>query len=462
MKQIFLVSTLFELVCVSAGIDDGAYDLSYPPSLVRLDRSERSTQAAVSERILLLSNNARIIEQTPSLSGIPGVSRLFSRFDRVIVLNDLVTPQHPSAWEPEERDLPMLQRLIRREWELGDESIELILESPQSNPARTLSRVFFDSTLRVHADGLMSYGPTRNQLPLTVGQRMTSLHYLPLVEGLQPLLLSEFDVIPVPLPTEAFKSVVAELSSAGDWRSMPSTKQTGFVIGQYLAAMGLVSFQEEDQLHVEMIERAAASGCERIIFKPHPSAPKSTHHKVMDTAARLNVELEVATSPTLVEVALHQLRPHIIVGSFSTALMTALTVYGIDVVAVGTDSLLSRIRPYHNSNRIPVTIVDWIGSNKSLASADIQELQLLLEAVAYCMQPDINPDFRPTAESFLHSINEHDKKYFNRRRLTRLRLPGGMVQRRNPRNTARIIAKTGYRLLRQSADEIIRQRRNSR
>src|SRR5690348_17927762 len=49
-------------------------------------------------------------------------------------------------------------------------------------------------SITVYADGLMSYGPTRNKLGLLVDSRIDRLLHLDLVPGLRPMLLTEFGV----------------------------------------------------------------------------------------------------------------------------------------------------------------------------------------------------------------------------------------------------------------------------
>ena len=64
-------------------------------------------------------------------------------------------------------------------------------------------------------------------------------------------------------------------------------------------------------------------------------------------------------TPVLAEVLFYQrLRPALVVGCFSTALLTASALYGLPVARIGTELLLERLAPYQNSNRVPVTIVD--------------------------------------------------------------------------------------------------------
>lgn len=80
-------------------------------------------------------------------------------------------------------------------------------------------------------------------------------------------------------------------------------------------------------------------------------------------AERLGAELTVLdagilTTPVLAEVLYQRMRPALVVGCFSTALLTASALYGLPVARVGTEMLLDRLSPYENSNRMPVTLVD--------------------------------------------------------------------------------------------------------
>ena len=52
------------------------------------------------------------------------------------------------------------------------------------------------------------------------------------------------------------------------------------------------------------------------------------------------------------------MRPALVVGCFSTALLTAAALLRLPVARIGTEPLLDRLTPYQNSNRVPVTIVD--------------------------------------------------------------------------------------------------------
>lgn len=462
MKQIFLASTFFELVCLAAGIDSGIYDTTAVPALLGTDgvapdpasgspAEGSGAGAPARERILLVSNNAAVLELARPLTSTPGAESLLRRFDRVIDLNAAVAPAHPSTWKPSANDIPMVEAHLRASWGLGDEPIELILESPQVNPAIALGRVFETATIRVHADGLMSYGPTRNLIPLTNGQRMSTLHYLPLVPGLEPRLLAEFGIVAEPMDLGAFRRVVTELgdATAAELDAMiaedAGTEPWAFAVGQYLAALGLLTEDEEIALHVEMIRQAAARGFTRVVFKPHPAAPPTQLEPLFAVAEEVGVALTVLDVPVLAEVVVDRMRPGLILGGFSTALATAREVYGVPALAVGTDTLLKAITPYQNGNRIPLTIIAEVCDGSAPEQAtDRSDLSALVHAVSYCMAPEVSRDLRTSATAFLERVfgtpgDKHARRYFKRRRLTSLSLPGGTT-RITPR---RLVRQTG-------------------
>ena len=470
MKQIFLASTLFELVCLAAGIDGGDYDRPAAPALMGTDGLAPEDAPAAAERILLVSNNAVVMELSESFVDAPGAASLVDRFDRVVDLNEALAPLHvhPSSWRPDHADLPVVESYLRGRWGLDEaDEIELVIESPQVNPAIALGRVFSRATMRVHADGLMSFGPTRNQIPLTNGQRMSVLHYLPLVPGISPRLLDEFGIVHRPLGVESFTAVVRELgehsahvleAELGDvLGAAPSgTRPWALVVGQYLSALGLITSEEETQLHIDMIEAAAARGLEVVVFKPHPAAPPSQTGPLFEAAHRLGITLQVFDLPVMAEVIIDRLSPDLIVGGFSTALMTARQIYRVPALAVGTDLLLEAIAPYQNSNRIPLTIISEIcdGSAPDEAGTPPQ-LERLLAAVTYCMAPTLSHDLRDTATDFLTEVFDERidsgdsadrfSRYFKRRRLTALALPGSTSKAFAPK---RMIKRSGTLVIR--------------
>lgn len=429
--QIFFASTLYGAATLAAAIDAGSFQNA-------------------DNRLLLVSNNASNPETTSALDTMPGFERLRGRFDRVLSWNEAICPFHPGGWSPRSDDVPMWERYLRLLWGLGDDDVSLVVESIQVEPALAVARLFPDSPIEVYADGLMSYGPTRNKLDPLVGSRVRRLLHLDLLPGLEPLLLREFEVPSELVPTGAFTSVLAELAQDVP----PSVASVGrggaLLLGQYMSALGILTAEEEEQLHVRMLRGAAQLGHRSVVFKPHPVAPPRFSRALEKEAGELGVELRVLNTPVLAEVLYEQMRPHLVVGCFSTALLTAASFYGLRVARTGTGLLLERLAPYQNSNRVPVTLVDALlpdvdeesvgagtgseagSSSWRLPEAPQIERQLtgLLRTVGFCMQPEILPGLRGEAERYLSANpNSRTRRYFKRRRLTALALPGGMTGR---------------------------------
>ncbi|MFF3453114.1 polysialyltransferase family glycosyltransferase [Streptomyces sp. NPDC002730] len=439
--QIFLASSLYGAATLAAALDSGCF-------------------APADRRLLLVANNATTPETSPALDEMPGFERLRGRFDGVLSWNEAISPFHPGGWAPRPDDAPLWERHLRLLWDLCDDRIELAVESIQVNPALAVAQLFPDAALDVYADGLMSYGPTRNKIDPLVGERVRRLFHLDLVPGLKPLLLAEFGAEPQIVPTEAFVKVVAELSDgvtdpASDAMSdAMSAEGEGpvLLLGQYLAALGIITPAEEEALHVRMVRGAVALGHRRIVFKPHPTAPASWTRTLEREAAALEAELTVLDRPLIAEVLYRRLRPALVAGCFSTALFTASTFYGIPVARIGTEPLLDRLTPYQNSNRVPLTIVDALLPDLADGAAGAPKeaddiLTGLVSAVGFAMQPQLRPDLRAAAESYLgRNLNHRTWRYFKRRRLTVLGLPGGIPVPRNA--TVRRVVRRVRRLKR--------------
>ncbi len=429
--QIFLASTLYGVATLAAALDA---DLFGPA-----DR-----------RVLLVSNNAATPETTPSLDGMPGFERLRGRFDDVRSWNEAIAPFHPGGWSPRGDDVVLWERYVRLLWDLGDDQVELAVESIQVHPALALTQIFTGAPVDVYADGLMSYGPTRNKLDPLVGTRVRRLLHLDLVPGLTPLLLTEFGVRPEIVPTDTFVKVLAELAEDGDELegAAPSGPEApALVLGQYLSALSILTAEEEEELHIRMVRGAAELGHSRVVFKPHPTAPARWSRALEKEAQAIGVELTVLDSPVLAEVLYQRMRPALVIGCFSTALLTASALYGLPVARTGTDLLLERLAPYQNSNRVPVTIVDAllpelgdrVAVEERRPGLGTGELTDLLKAVGFAMQPQIYPALRPAAERYLtQHLGAGTWRYFKRRRLTALALPGALPSQLAfiPRNAA--------------------------
>ncbi|MEU9354381.1 polysialyltransferase family glycosyltransferase [Streptomyces griseoloalbus] len=427
--QIFCASTLYGLATLAAAIESDCF-------------------AEAERRVLLVCNDAAVPETAPALGEMPGFAPLRDHFDDVLSWNEAISPFHPGAWTPRSDDIPLLERHLRRLWGLGDDRVELVLESLPVPPALTVAQVFTGAPIHVYADGLMSYGPTRNKLDPLVGTRVRQVLHLDLVPGLTPMLLTEFDVPARVVPTEAFVQAVGELAASTE--ELPAVPDgSALLLGQCLSALGVLSPEEEEDLHLRMMRGAVERGHRAVVFKPHPTAP-AHHSRALETEAeKLGVDLTVLDAPVLAEVLFETSRPALVVGCFSTALFTASALYGLPVARTGTERLLERLTPYQNGNRVPAVLADALlpdldpGRGEEALPAD--ELNALVTTLGYTMQPQIHPPLRTVAERYLaQHFGPRARRWFKRKRLTSLGLPGGIPRRLAflPRNaTARRVVR---------------------
>lgn len=427
--QIFEASTLYGLATLNAAIRSGLFDA---------DSNGR--------RILVCSNNAATPEAVAELTESPSFARLAEPFTEVVSYNAAIEPLHPSEWTPTEAEMPLWERYFRGLWQLGDEPVQLIVESIQVSPAQALCWCFPQASIDVYADGLMSYGPTRNRILSEIGSRIDRLLHLDLVPGLTPLLLDEFPIRRQLIDTAAFTEVLAEL--AADAPLPATTAPSALLLGQYLSPLGLISIGEEEQLHTQLLESAVAKGFRSIVFKPHPTAPAELAGPMLARAAELGVQVEVFTEPVLAETLYQRAPIELVVGCFSTALVTAASFYALPVLRVGTAELLQRLKPYQNSNRIPLVIIDsLLPTATEPARLTVEQLTGLVGAVGFVMQPEVLAHHRAAVAEWLQWQGTAEARFFPAVRLGELDLPGGRkTLRTRAAPTLRRTARRAYAL----------------
>ncbi|GAA4081784.1 polysialyltransferase family glycosyltransferase [Nonomuraea soli] len=395
MTTVYYASTLFGAMTLAAAMDDGRFTGS-------------------GERLLIVANNSAIPEVATPVDQTPGFAVLRERFDRIVSWNELIAPLHPADWKARVIEVPMLERLLASHLRLGNVE-ELVLESIAVTPARTIAGLIRDCPITVYADGLMSYGPTRDPLPAEIFRRITRLLHLDLVPGLQPLLLSEYGVAAATVPAETFLHVVDLVAqSAPDMLAADA-----MILGQYLSALDLLTAQEEAELHTGLLRGLVALGHSTVAFKPHPAAGRRHTQLLRQAAEDVGVRLVVAGGDVPAEVCFAALRPRLVAGCFSTGLATASSFFGIPVATHGTDLVLERLKPYENSNRVPATIADALlprlGPSGVLSDPTAVDLGELVRAVGYCMQPENLPGLRSSAAAY---VERHGSaRYFKKQRL---------------------------------------------
>ena len=424
MTRVFYASTLFGAMSLAAALDAGTFG----------DRSGRC--------VLIASNNVAAPEVYDGFVTSPAFEPLRSRFDEVVDWNELIAPMHPSKWTPRAAEVPMLSRLIRQRMGLEDGIDELVLESIAVAPARTIGTLFAPSPITVYSDGLMSYGPTRDDLPSAIGRRTERLLHFDLVPSLTPLLLHENEIVSEVLSEASFTKIVGELPApeVGDAAGCP------VIIGQYLSQLGVLTPAEEISLHDDMLTGLVARGHRHVVFRPHPAAGRIHVRPLQESADRRGIRLTVAADGLPAEAWFAAARPDLVVSCFSTALATGARYFGTQVATVGTGLLLERLTPYENSNRIPATIVDAtvpaLRLDGTLVPPPVLDVAHLVRAVSYCMQPNRLFPLRESAAAYVAANGP--ARYFKKRRLQAV----GFLPTPTSRSvTARRVVRIGRRVI---------------
>lgn len=400
--QLFYCSTLFGAMTLAAAIDAGLF-------------------GPAGRRVLLVSSNVAVPELISPLHRTPAFEAIGDRFDHVHFWNELIAPYHPVRVRVRPEQGPLLRRLLTQRLLDGHAPDELVVESIGAYPARGLVEIFSGCPITVYSEGLMSYGPTRDAIPGDLGARVERLLYLDLIEGMRPLMLAEHKVPAVAVPDVAFRDIVGKVSAV----TPVGGRGGALLLSQYMSDAGLISWDEEQAIHEAMLHGVAARGFTTVRFKPHPSAGRRQVRGMQALADELGVQLTVVPESVPAETCFAAYRPDLVVGTFSTGLITARHYFGIPVATVGCPRVLERMKPYENSNRVAVTIVDAsvpeLTRTGALVPAPVEPdlLPRLVEGVVYCAQRKRMPHLRASAEAAVRELRKDVRwRYFPRRRLT--------------------------------------------
>jgi hypothetical protein len=346
------------------------------------------------DRVLLVANTVPAPEAVLPLHESPEYAALLERFGRIVYLNDLIAPEHPFGWAPvadtHHARLATAQ-LLDACGIAADAPHTLWVESIQGTASQSLARLFDTARIAVYADGLMTYGPTRIELPATIGDRVDAVVHLDLVPGHRPFVLREFGPEYRSFPVEDLLAVMREV---GEVAAPPVDGPVSVVVGQYLADLDLISADQDAELLTRMVRTALDAAPEApVLVRAHP---RSSGRAVDGVVAALVAEgHDVRLLPTggLVETLLARLDVALVVSCFSTALFTARAM-GIRTIAVGTAAVLKRLRPYQNSNRMAIVLADLLNDAVPLdggalrpAETDPVLVDLVAAMTAISMQP---------------------------------------------------------------------------
>lgn len=377
MQHVFEVATGFGLCGVAAIVD-------------------RFDAGSVEDRILLVASTVPAPEAVRPLHESPEYAGLLERFGRVVYLNDLIAPEHPFGWSPapdtHHARLATAQLLSACGIEPGAPHT-LWIESIQGTASQSLARLFDTARIRIYADGLMTYGPTRIGVPATIGDRVDEVVHLDLVPGHRPFVLREYGPRYRSFPVDAFLDV---LRSVGRVEVPDPGSRVSVVVGQYLADLGLLTAEQDVELLTRMIRAAIdAEPALPVLVRAHPRSSGRALDAVVRALREEGHDVRVLPTSGLVETLFDALDVGLVVSCFSTALFTARAM-GIRTISVGTRSVLRRLRPYQNSNRMAIVLADLLhdavpleGGPARAAETDPTMVDLVMSTTALSMQPGI-------------------------------------------------------------------------
>jgi hypothetical protein len=357
---------------------------------------ERFDVGDVSDRVLLVANTVQAFEAVPAVHELPEYAPLLALFDRVVSLNDLIAPEHPHGWSPPpgSQHARLAAEQLRAATGVADgEAHTLWVESIHGTASASLVRLFDQARIAVYADGLMTYGPTRIELPALVGDRIDQVVHLDLVPGVRPYVLREFAPEYRSFPIDGFLGV---LESVGRVDVPPVDGPVSVVVGQYLADLGLLTPEEDTALLARMIRVALEQLPDApVLVRAHPKAAAHATAAVVASFVEEGHDVRLLPTGGLVETLFAALDTALVVSCFSTALFTARSM-GIRTIAVGAQGVLRRLRPYQNSNRMAIVLADLLNESVPLdggplraAESDPAMIDLVAAVTALSMQPGV-------------------------------------------------------------------------
>lgn len=338
----------------------------------------------------------------------PGLAPAVSRFDDVVVLDELVQPLDPTRWSPRGDDRPVLERLLRGAWGIGDDTVVIVADRPHAEqPVEWLMSAFYGCEVVRLVTDLAGYGPAPQPLGWPQAQRTSRYLYREHVKGLKPWPEGaehrpEQGVDALEIPDDAWGGLLDEVvTAAGAVVPCPREGRTALVLAESFVTGDLLSRDEETGLWREAVEAAVAEGADEVVVLADPVVPANLATRLtdLDTGA---VRLTLVERPAPAETYLLALRPDVVIGTMSPTLLRA-KAGGARVVPVGTKLVKERLRPYANPARLPWAVADAALRDDGRWSA-AGDLENLVQAVAFCMYPERFAKDRADVTAFLEAL----------------------------------------------------------
>jgi hypothetical protein len=318
-------------------------------------------------RILLISNHSRYAEVENWFLADPELRAIAEEtFDSILFLNDLIFPTHPNRWRHEAIE----QSGVPMEWFDVEEIDELFVDSIQVPPALTLVNICPRARIHVHSDGLMVYSPTRIELPADVLRRIGDVFFIDYLPGIRPVLLEEAGPRYRPLAPESLRTFFDRVGATVTSTEVPAG--TVLFLGQAFDSDRVMGLDSELALYLDgLLTLAGEERMASIAFKPHSRSPlflaRALASQFRQATGR---ELSIVAPDLPLEAVLASTRIAAVVGVFSTALFTATRVFDVPAFKFCPKDVLYALKPFANSNRIPLIAADiYLSSLHELVAA---------------------------------------------------------------------------------------------
>ncbi len=270
-----------------------------------------------------------------------------------------------------------------------------------------VAKLFFNANISLIFDGMMSFGPLRGDVfKEGLADRIKHVYYEDLCAGVVPKYLPELPITPEKIDVSygsvkanGNKKLLVALQSFSYSRIMSEDEEYAFY-----------------QKYIDGITRLF-KGYE-IYILPHPNNAS----KVVDT-------LNVPTATWLDnsksgEDHVLNLNIGIVTSVFSTLMFRA-SKMGAKCFSFGTDELLLKLRPYENSNRIPVILSRYcfpcfdelpeVGSRSEFINRvmtfepNVQKLNEILGVSSVLVKPSLNSVLDLNADNCIESLSPFER-----------------------------------------------------
>lgn len=228
----------------------------------------------------------------------------------------------------------------------------LFAESLQSKKVRELISSLSPEQIHFYAEGAMSFGPIREGLPPSLARDLHSVHYVD-YSGLKPLALKQFQAKDAGMSSGEFRELLLKLFDILDANYRVLTEIDQFLASTPSRGLVLVHQNLSSIAGLDLAtERRIFSGIQKqimwfgnpVIFM-HPKSA-GNHSDIFDAQSDC---VFVAPPFPMAEYYIHNLRPKLCVGLFSSSLLN-LKVLDIPVFTLGAGKVGHTIKSAFDSN----------------------------------------------------------------------------------------------------------------